>query len=156
MSIEAKDHFRRANILQNVVTAAPANAGRNDTTEIAIVGTHPIRGRGLSQTARKAEQRSHTPESGRPTTGRIADEPTEPRQELQTTRARTDSAETKAKHQLIPPAKVVCPHLVQSRCKAPFEAEWLKMVLTVHLQPQCQAPIRRVLYHWLVYQSCVE
>ena len=29
------------------------------------------------------------------------------------------------------------------------------MVLTVHLQPHCQAPIRRVLYHWLVYQSCL-
>ena len=48
--------------------------------------------------------------------GRATDEPTDPRQELQTegqtTRARTNSAETKAKHQLIPPAKVACPHLV--------------------------------------------
>ena len=32
----------------------------------------------------------------------------------QTTRAGTNSAETKAKHQLIPPAKVVCPHSVPS------------------------------------------
>ena len=78
------------------------------------IGTHPIRGRGLSQTARKAEQQSHTPESGRPTTGRRTDEPTEPRQELQTTRARTNSAETKAKHQLIPPAQVACPLCFQA------------------------------------------
>ena len=27
------------------------------------------------------------------------------------------------------------------------------MVLTVHLQPQCQVLNRRVLYHWFVYQS---
>ena len=31
---------------------------------------------------------------------------------LGTTRARTNSAETEAKHQLIPPAKVACPHSV--------------------------------------------
>ena len=39
----------------------------------------------------------------------------------------------------------------QSRCRAPFEAKWLKMVLTVHLQPQCQVLNRRVLYHRVVY-----
>ena len=67
-------------------------------------------------TGRATDESTYQPYHRRPATERTADEPTDPLQVLQTrtTRAGTNSAETKAKHQLIPPAKVACPHSVRN------------------------------------------